>query len=253
MPARLTISARLVLVEPHAARNPIEGRALARCLGGRSRYCRFMKRLALVLALLGLAAFAPQAQAYLYWANGLNSTIGRVNLDTTGANPALVDSVSIARGVAANGSYVFWGESGSSGAALGRANLDGTEPNHALATLGGNGGVFALAADQTHVFAAVKQDDHGFITRVGVDGSDVRPMFIDSGDNPSCGVAVDGGFVYWLNDNWIGRASLDGGDANPTWVDTGMVKACGLALDVPYLYFGENVGPNSVPGLGSDG
>jgi hypothetical protein len=209
-----------------------------------------MKRLALVLALLGFAVLAPQAHAYLYWAsaNGLTGSIGRANLDSTGANPALIDSVPSPSGVAANGSYAFWGESGGPGATLGRANLDGTEPNRALATLSTNGIAVAMAANQTHVFAAVGQDGHGYIVRVAVDGSDVRPAFVDTGDNPSCGVTVDGGFVYWLDDNWVGRANLDGSGAVPHWADTGMARPCGLALDGTYLYFGEYVGPNAVPG-----
>src|SRR5919201_4463873 len=76
--------------------------------------------------LLSAIAFAPRAEALIYWANsdGGGGTIGRANLDGTGVNQSFITGASHPCGVAVNSSHVFWGND--SGSSVGRANLSGT-------------------------------------------------------------------------------------------------------------------------------
>lgn len=46
--------------------------------------------LASILALVALGAIAPAANAYIYWTNSYTGTIGRANLDGTGANQSFI-------------------------------------------------------------------------------------------------------------------------------------------------------------------
>ena len=65
-----------------------------------------------VLLAVAVTALALPASvgAYVYWANyelGTGTTVGRANLDGTGANQSFI-SASIPRGVATDGRHVYW-------------------------------------------------------------------------------------------------------------------------------------------------
>jgi sugar lactone lactonase YvrE len=87
-----------------------------------------LSRLALLLAavLLLTVAFVPRAAAFVYWANAGNGTIGRANLDGTGANQSLIGGVGTPCGVAVDAAHIYWANDSGSGA-IGRSNLDGPE------------------------------------------------------------------------------------------------------------------------------
>ena len=82
---------------------------------------------ALCLAFLTLAA---RADAHVYWANLLNDTIGRADLD--GANPdqSFITGANNPTDVAVDATHVYWTNLASG--TVGRANLDGTNPNPEL-------------------------------------------------------------------------------------------------------------------------
>ncbi len=87
--------------------------------------------LALLAALLGLAlAFAPRADAYVYWtAPGTPSgpTIGRANLDGTGMSQSFISGVGPPLAIAVDAGHIYWENHDTN--TIGRANLDGTGVN----------------------------------------------------------------------------------------------------------------------------
>jgi hypothetical protein len=61
--------------------------------------------------------------------------------------------------------------------------------------------------------------------------------FVEGLDGP-CGVAVDGGHVYWANwlGSTIGRAGIDGGSPDDAFI-TGLAYPCGVAVDGSGVYW----------------
>jgi len=77
------------------------------------------------------------------------------------------------------GSSIYWGEYYAG--AIGRANLDGTDPNESFISTGGVGtNPYGLAADGTYLYWT--DDESGSIGRAALDGSGVIPAFISAGN-----------------------------------------------------------------------
>ena len=190
-----------------------------------------LRALLLPLAAALFLAVASNAGAALYWANAGDSTIGRANLDGTGANHGFVSELDYPCGVAVDGSHVYWADSNAN--AIGRASLDGTGKNQAFIT--GASAPCAVAVDRAHVYWA--NSDAGTIGRANLNGTQANQSFIIGADAP-CGLAVDRSHVYWGSERagTIGRANLDGTRANQRFV-SGADAACGLAADETYIYW----------------
>ena len=138
------------------------------------------------------AAHASGASAYVYWANGgggLGGTIGRANLDGTGANQSFISYVyaNYAWGVAVDGTHVYWADRYSR--TIGRANLNGTGVNHSFIT--GANRPTGVAVDGTHVYWANGVGGSGTtIGRANLNGTGANRSFITGVFDP-WGVAVD--------------------------------------------------------------
>jgi hypothetical protein len=78
-----------------------------------------------VLLVVGLF-LASRAEAYIYWANRADGTIGRANPDGTGADQRFISGgdLGLTHSVAVDDDHVYWANS--HGSTIGRANLDGT-------------------------------------------------------------------------------------------------------------------------------
>lgn len=207
------------------------------------------RALACPLALALLLTLAPAAGAHVYWAEGAAGTIGRANLDGTGANDSFITGVQSPCGLAIDGSYAYWAVSSKEGEPghVGRASL-GTHvaENSFIET---NPRPCGVAVDSAHVY----YDDYeiGAIGRANLDGSQPNPKFIQEGQNPQW-PAVDGAHVYWTNKTFlkptekrtIGRANLDG--STPAWefitLNQKVTNPAGLAVDANYIYWGEEHG-----------
>lgn len=101
---------------------------------------------------------------------------------------------------------------------IGCATADGSRVNNHLIALPKDEDVWALAADDQHIFWS----NGTTIKRANLDGSDVKPAFIPIADVTD--LAVDSGHVYWrattYKQGWadgihIGRANLDGSGVDP--------------------------------------
>ena len=121
---------------------------------------------------------------HVYWANNGMGTIGRANLDGTGACQSFITGASEPRGVAVDAGHVYWANLFAG--TIGRANLDGTGANQSFIT--GASGPFMVAVDSNYVYWA--NFSTGTIGRANLDGTGANQSFISGASQPF-GVAVD--------------------------------------------------------------
>jgi hypothetical protein len=162
---------------------------------------------------------------HVYWADDGTGTIGRANLDGTGANQSFISGASGPIGVAVDAGHVYWANNITD--TIGRANLDGTGPDQGF--ISGASRPVGVAVDAGHVYWA--NHDTDTIGRANLDGTGANQSFISGASAPE-GVAVDAGHVYWANlgTGTIGRANLDGTGANQSFI-SGASNPLGVAVD----------------------
>jgi hypothetical protein len=78
---------------------------------------------------------------HVYWANNSTGTIGRADLDGTGANQSFIGGASGPSGVAVDAGHVYWANLAAG--TIGRANLDGTGASQSF--IGGASSPFGVA------------------------------------------------------------------------------------------------------------
>jgi hypothetical protein len=203
---------------------------------------------------LMLAALAASADAYIFWSgyDSAKTRVGRAGLDASGINPELVGDIYNGAGVATDGSYVYWGESGSNPkfAQIGRATVDGGEINHAFqqgATFCGIFGVDVLASDLYWLKSDCSGRRIDKAAKTGGQGSYTEP----GAGSSICGFTVDANYVYWSEGHYIARAPNVSPPVPPdtTWLDIGAgYGACDLAVDGSHIYWTHN--QPEVPGTG---
>jgi virginiamycin B lyase len=169
---------------------------------------------------------------HVYWTNVNTGTIGRANLDGSGADQSFISGASYPSGVAVDAGHVYW--TNFVAGTIGRANLDGSNPDQSFIT--GASGPWGVAVDAGHIYWT------NFFTatigRANLDGTDANQGFITTAGG-SEGVAVDANHIYWGND-WpgtIGRADLDGSNANQSFI-TSIEGVAGVAVDANHIYWG---------------
>ena len=201
-------------------------------------------RVSLVLAAIGLAAIAPSAGAYVYFASGSGSsmTVSRANLDGSDVNYSFMSGFSSPiYGLAADNSYIYIAE----GDTIGRAHLDGTSRDDSfISTVSARD----VTVDGNYIYWTENVASGG-IARANLDGSGVNHDFIKA--NAPYGVAVGADHVYWSN--WtapwgidmgttVGRAKLDGTEVNQAFV-TGAQLPQGIAVDASHIYWANTQWP----------
>ena len=129
---------------------------------------------------------------HVYWTDFATGTIGRANLDGTGANQSFISGASGPVGVAVDAGHIYWTNDLMS--TIGRANLDGTDANQSFISTASR--TPTVAVDAGHVywtnFGAGTSTGTGTIGRANLDGTDVNQTFISAPFSPF-GVAVDAG------------------------------------------------------------
>lgn len=265
-----------------------EGAGLAAAMSSRT------KKAGLALAIGAAAAVAYASPAlsanYLYWSQNASpstsSTVGRANIDGTGANASFAAAGGTVGGIAYNDTHIYW--AGPNG--VSRANIDGTG-----VTLIYSGAVApGLAIDSQYFYAYSPAVSGGHIIRGNLDGSGVNSTFISAADafyltidskyiywtdsinsqvgranldgtgvnasfisvpTGAAGLAVNGTSIFWSvgpPTNAIGRANLDGTGANPTFI-SGLLTPLALAADNNYVYWSQGSGPKTIARANVDG
>jgi hypothetical protein len=208
----------------------------------------------------GVAASAPAGAAtaqatagpaQIYWTDGVPGTIGRANIDGTGAVQNLVAGGSQPHGVAVDAAHIYWTNvlnTNTSAGTIGRANLDGTGVDQNFIT--GVNPTGGLAVDDGHIYWG-NQDNSGTvafgipatIARANLDGTGVDQNFITGADTAS-GIAVDAAHIYWANRGQftIGRANLDGTGVTQNLVNIGSGFPSGVAVDSGHIYWAGTTG-----------
>ncbi|MFM8526796.1 MAG: choice-of-anchor D domain-containing protein [bacterium] len=146
---------------------------------------KFRLTLASILAVAALGAIAPAANAYVYWANFTNNTIGRANLDGSSPNQSFITSpYPGAVGLALGGNYIYWANTSFSG--IGLRNL--TNFYQSFITL--DSSPMGVAVDGNYIYWANYFGIPATIGRANLDGTGVNQSFITGAYGP-WGVAVD--------------------------------------------------------------
>jgi virginiamycin B lyase len=214
--------------------------------------------------------------SHVYWATHsffnpnytLDTTIGRANLDGSGANQSFIGGASGPCGVAVDSGHIYWANEGipfgQPGSTIGRANLDGSGANQSF--IRGASAPCGVAVDSGHVYwANVISGTIGRAPLAGGEGKGIEEEFITGANHP-CGVAVDSGHIYWANSGWgpsyatgttIGRANLDGSGADQGFI-TGASGPSGVAVDSGHIYWANSdfppssIGRANLDGSGAD-
>jgi hypothetical protein len=200
-------------------------------------------------SLFGAQAVAVDG-SHIYWANGPNS-IGRANLDGTGANPSFVSGIFSANALAVDSvnGFIFWADL--EGDRIGRANLaDGSGVSTSfISTFGGKATGVAVDSSSKIVYWTVNVNaGNGVIGRANEDGTNVQPTWIHSLFGAQ-GLTIDSTYLYWANGpDEIGRVNLDGTALNGTFIvgpRIGTTSGSSVSTPVPmavgggFLYWGN--------------
>ena len=203
-----------------------------------------------LLAAIVLLILPPLANAnFVYWASSGQTTIGRAKLNGTGVNNAFIQGLTGVQAVAVDSQHIYWTQGLGATSTIGRANLDGSGANpnfipHAAGVQdfdppSASSGA-GIAVNSTSIFWA--NSGSGTIGKANLDGTSPTGVLVTSGPEPSCGLAVDQNFVYWLDTGLaqsIGRATVNGTNRQGSFVSgAANTGSCGLAADANFLYFG---------------
>jgi hypothetical protein len=197
---------------------------------------------AALLAALLLLILAPRARAdFVYWTTGEpTSSIARAKLNGGGLEKSFIPGLNHPHGVATDARFIYWTQGDATNGSIGRANLNGREPNQLFIPHGaGVGDPSGIAVTPSAIYW---QHDGNRIGRANLDGTAVDPDFVTT-TNGTCGLAADSNFLYFLNAGGtrIGRATLDGGSVVPNFASI-PEAFCGLGVDYNYLYWGSDSG-----------
>ena len=261
----------------------------------RSRPVRRVRSLIIaVLAVLALwaAVFTSSALADIYWL-GQNS-IGSANLDGSGVDPTFLtdyytssdysiavqgqyiyfsDFTGILRAkldgsdvqtlipasdgagdalLAVSNSYIYWATQGPD---IGRANLDGSDPDVSFIQFPGL--VTGLAVDGSHLYwsqGSRGAGQAGDIGEANLDGSGVNDNFITSLTPTAVptDIAVDDPYIYWTETNpnfpsipgTIARATTSGADVDQSFIQLAN-DPIGLAINGSSIYWSETDGSSN--------
>jgi len=210
---------------------------------------------ALLAALVTLAlVLASPARALVYWTNNGDGTIGRANLDGSGADPSFITTGGSPYGLAVNGKHIFW--SGGVGW-IGRANLDGTGVDQTFIPVAAGGGDAEVALDDRHIFFWA-DPTAGWIGRANLNGTGVDQNFIAPQSNNVRGLAVTDSFLYWADyqNSRIGSGELSTLGVNPLFINPTADNPEGLAVSNAHVYWSngshDTIGRANLNGNGVD-
>jgi|GEM_PF-815803 len=199
----------------------------------------------LTVALAALALFAaPRAEAaYLYWTNhavgqGETGTVGRANLDGSGATNSFISAPGVSCGVAADTSHVYWAAGEAAQGHIGRSDLFGGAIDNAFITPT-NSFNCGVAVNADSIFF----NNHAIpsIGRANLDGSGVDQTFVLTGGNNTQHPAVNSTHLFWTNkgSSTVGRATLAGGNIESTLL-TAKCELNGVAVNDQYVYWAND-------------
>jgi hypothetical protein len=215
--------------------------------------------------------------SHVYWADPVDGTIGRANLDGSGEDKTFITPSegecevevkneseefelkketipSIPRYLAVDGEYIYWTNAGLKeedstlfhGGSIGRAKLDGEEASIDPDFICGPSNPQGIAVDATHIYWANAAEDgpRRFVSRANLDGSGVDYGFIHLfGQYVPYGVALSADHVYiGINDEvanvgYVMRARKDDGEKDAPLVGLDTAGVRGVSVDASHVYW----------------
>ncbi len=202
---------------------------------------------------------------YLYYKSS-DTTIGRATVDGADANPNFITGLtSDPRGIAVNGSYIYWAQYGhyawDADRGIFRIGMSGGVAGGAIVA-NPSGGPNGIALDSNYIYWANSDNAWGgpvAISRAKLDGTSVDDTFIAVADNP-VGLAVGANkifFQYFGGSGSIQVATLNG--SGPAGAPAEFLSSAqisnpqGLATDNTYLYYVNQVPIYSIGRVRLDG
>ena len=209
-------------------------------------------RLSVVLAVLvaALAAVGSAGAATdtgsLYWTGSPSANvISRAAIANPGQPSALVSTGSLANGVFATSSTMYWA-SATSGA-IGSWPLAGGTANPGF--IAGATTPQAVVVSGQYVYWA----DTTYIGRALLNGQPAQTGYVwyqtpgTSATSPNTAIWADANFVYFADQNSIGRVSLDLSVQQPTFINNAsqsvVTSPVALVSDAQYLYWANAASP----------
>ncbi len=182
------------------------------------------------------------ATRHVYWSTPIGA-IGRADVEGGNVNQNFITGALYARGVAVDGSHIYWANR----SAIGRADLDGQNVNQSFISVSFP---FGVAVNSSHIYWT--NYFGGTIGRADPDGGNMNESFVTGASN-AIGMAVDSNHIYWADyyNNTIGRADLDGGNVNPSFI-TGASFPYEVAVDSRHIYW-TNSGRSTIGRADLDG
>ncbi len=194
---------------------------------------------------------AGRAEAFIYWVTDhhplhndweLGSSIGRANLDGSGANPDFIDGIPSAGDLAVDSSHIYWINQGMDPGSIARANLDGSgvELNFIPS---GEAHLSGIAVDSSHIYWTHDDESSLYhpcchIGRANLDGSGVDQEFADFG---GLRIAVNSTHIFWTSQTAgaIGRAKIEGTSPDNNFI-AGLTQPGALEVTPSYIFFGQH-------------
>lgn len=197
---------------------------------------------------------------YLYWCSYDSKKIYRTHRFGPPDTVELLTLADRPSNVAVDDSYIYWAQ----GDAIGRANLDGSNPDPSfIGPTSINSTPInprSVAVNDTHIYWG--DYGRGAVGRANIDGSNPNYDFIYNPADITFGqvasVALNGGDLYWAEDGTnrrIGRSNLDGSDADFAFVPALIDPPTSLTASEGHVWWGDtagNIGRVSVAGTGLD-
>lgn len=183
---------------------------------------------------------------FIYWpTRGTIGSIDRANIDGTGKETPWIELGGKPQGVWVNETHIFWCLGAN---AIGRANLDGTEPDEEFIKLSEGKLAMSVTTDDTYLYY-VTSGAEGDIGRAKLDGSELDETFVENVKiGERSGIVVNATHIFWTSQPTpflIGRAKIDGSEVEKEFITPTRVPA-DIDVDESFIYWGH-------PGAVTDG
>lgn len=170
--------------------------------------------------------------SYIYYGYEYGRTIGRMNLDGTGANDAFLDYSSFssapysAQVLVIGSTIYFGGGANKTGKSIWKIPITGGTPTLFVNDADASAGVGNIATDGTYLYWTDFRA--GEVGKAALDGSSTNDNFI-TGLNSPWGIEYVSGYLYYTNSSFIGKAKSDGTATLNTWVTNSGTQGLAVA------------------------